>query len=153
MRKDWLGVALASLVLSACTTQEPQTNTPPPQPAYNGPVVEIPGVEPRYELINPATSQDYSVNGKTWRVVKNPSDFSEVGLATWYGDEAKGNRTAIGETYDPDALTAAHLPCHCRATYALPIWRTAGRLWCALTIAAPTCPGALSICHAPPAIV
>lgn len=120
MRKDWLGVALASLVLSACTTQEPQTNTPPPQPAYNGPVVEIPGVEPRYEPINPATSQDYSVNGKTWRVVKNPSDFSEVGLATWYGDEAKGNRTAIGETYDPDALTAAHptlpLPSYVRVT-------------------------------------
>ena len=52
MRKEWLGVALASLVLAACTTPEPQ-NTAPPQPAYNGPVVEIPGVEPRYEPINP----------------------------------------------------------------------------------------------------
>ena len=119
MRKEWLGVALASLVLAACTTPEPQ-NTAPPQPAYNGPVVEIPGVEPRYEPVNPGTSQDYSVNGKNYRIVKDPSNFSEVGLATWYGEEAQGNRTAIGETYDPDALTAAHptlpLPSYVRVT-------------------------------------
>ncbi len=120
MRKDWLGVALASLVLSACTTQEPQTTMAPPQPAYNGPVVEIPGVEPRYEPVNPATSQDYSVNGKTYRVVNDPANFSQIGLAAWYGDEAKGNRTATGESYDPDALTAAHptlpLPSYVRVT-------------------------------------
>ncbi len=120
MRKDWLGVALASLVLAACSTPEQQTNTAPPQPAYNGPVVEIPGVEPRYEPINPSTSQDYSVNGKNYRVIKDPSNYSEVGLATWYGAEAQGNRTAIGETYDPDAMTAAHptlpLPSYVRVT-------------------------------------
>jgi rare lipoprotein A len=120
MRKDWLGVALASLVLVACSTPEPQSNTAPPQPAYNGPVVEIPGVEPRYEPINPSTSQDYSVNGKNYRVIKDPSNYSEVGLATWYGDEAKGNRTAIGESYDPEGMTAAHptlpLPSYVRVT-------------------------------------
>lgn len=119
MRKDWLGVALASLVLAACTTPEPQT-TAPPQPAYNGPVVEIPGVEPKYEPVNPGTSQDYSANGKTYRIVKDPSNFSEVGLATWYGDEAQGKRTATGESYDPDALSAAHptlpLPSYVRVT-------------------------------------
>ncbi|MFT4269940.1 MAG: endolytic peptidoglycan transglycosylase RlpA [Pantoea sp.] len=120
MRKDWLGIALASLVLAACSSQEEPQNTAPPQPAYNGPVVEIPGVEPRYEPINPSTSQDYSVNGKSYRIVKNPANFSEVGLATSYGDEAKGNRTAIGETFDPDAMTAAHptlpLPSYVRVT-------------------------------------
>ncbi|MGK3144392.1 endolytic peptidoglycan transglycosylase RlpA [Pantoea sp. C2G6] len=120
MRKEWLGVALASLVLAACTTPEPSQNSAPPQPAYNGPVVEIPGVEPRYEPINPGTSQDYSVNGKNYRIIKDPSNFSEVGLATSYGDEAQGNRTATGEAYDPDALTAAHptlpLPGYVRVT-------------------------------------
>lgn len=119
MRKEWLGVALASLVLAACTTPEPQ-NTAPPQPAYNGPVVEIPGVEPRYEPVNPGTSQDYSVNGKNYRIIKDPSNYSEIGIAAWYGEEAQGNRTAIGESYDPDALTAAHptlpLPSYVRVT-------------------------------------
>lgn len=119
MRKEWLGVALASLVLAACTTPEPQ-NTAPPQPAYNGPVVEIPGVEPRYEPVNPGTSQDYSVNGKNYRIIKDPSNYSEIGIAAWYGEEAQGNRTATGEAYDPDALTAAHptlpLPGYVRVT-------------------------------------
>ena len=119
MRKEWPGVALALLVLTACTTPEPQT-TAPPQPAYNGPVVEIPGVEPKYEPINPGTSQDYSANGKSYRIVKDPSNFSETGLAAWYGDEAQGKRTATGESYDPDALSAAHptlpLPSYVRVT-------------------------------------
>ncbi|CAK6495138.1 Endolytic peptidoglycan transglycosylase RlpA [Pantoea sp. Nvir] len=120
MRKEWPAVALALLVLTACTTTEEPQNTAPPQPAYNGPVVEIPGVEPKYEPINPGISQDYSANGKSYRIVKDPSNFSEVGLAAWYGDEAQGKRTATGESYDPDALSAAHptlpLPSYVRVT-------------------------------------
>ncbi|MCG7387822.1 endolytic peptidoglycan transglycosylase RlpA [Pantoea sp. ACRSB] len=120
MRKEWPAVALALLVLTACTTTPESQNTAPPQPAYNGPVVEIPGVEPKYEPINPGTSQDYSANGKSYRIVKDPSNFSEVGLATWYGDEAQGKRTATGESCDPDALSAAHptlpLPSYVRVT-------------------------------------
>lgn len=119
MRKDWLWIGLASALLAACTTNEQQPPAPA-QPAYNGPVVEIPGVEPKYEPINPGTSQDYSVNGKSYRVIKDPSNYSETGLATYYGDEASGNRTATGERFDPDALTAAHptlpLPGYVRVT-------------------------------------
>ena len=32
----------------------------------------------------------------------------ELGLASWYGKECEGNRTASGEVYDTKALTAAH---------------------------------------------
>lgn len=120
MRKDWLWVGAASLLLAACTTTTEQQAPAPQQPAYNGPVVEIGGVEPRYEPINPATNQDYSVNGKTWRIVKDPSNYSETGLAAWYGEEANGTRTATGEMFDPEALTAAHptlpLPSYVRVT-------------------------------------
>jgi len=120
MRKDWLWIGAASLLLAACTTDMDQQTQAPPQQPYNGPVVEIGGVEPRYEPINPGTNQDYSVNGKTYRIVKNPANFSESGLAAWYGDEANGNQTAIGETFDPNGLTAAHptlpLPSYVRVT-------------------------------------
>ncbi|QKJ86357.1 Endolytic peptidoglycan transglycosylase RlpA [Paramixta manurensis] len=118
MRKDWLWISVASLLLAACSTTEQQAPAPR-QPAWNGPTVEIGGAEPRYEPINPGTSQDYKVNGKTYHIVKDPSNYSETGLATWYGEEA-GNRTATGEAYDPDALTAAHptlpLPGYVRVT-------------------------------------
>jgi rare lipoprotein A len=32
----------------------------------------------------------------------------QVGLATWYGAQFAGKRTASGERFDPTALTAAH---------------------------------------------
>lgn len=33
---------------------------------------------------------------------------TEVGVASWYGEDFDGNLTASGETYDMDGLTAAH---------------------------------------------
>lgn len=35
-------------------------------------------------------------------------DYQATGLASWYGSELAGNRTASGERFDPEALTAAH---------------------------------------------
>lgn len=32
----------------------------------------------------------------------------QVGLASWYGDELRGQKTASGEPFNPDAMTAAH---------------------------------------------
>ncbi len=39
-----------------------------------------------------------------------PSEVAETpdGIASFYGDEFAGRTTANGETYDPEALTAAH---------------------------------------------
>jgi len=36
------------------------------------------------------------------------SSFTQVGLASWYGNAHAGRRTASGEPFDPGALTAAH---------------------------------------------
>ncbi|MBV4368631.1 endolytic peptidoglycan transglycosylase RlpA [Erwinia sp. BNK-24-b] len=119
MRKDWLWIGLTAALLAGCTTEQQQAPVTQQQ-AYNGPVVEIGGVEPRYEPLSPNANQDYRVNGQNYRIVKNPDNFSETGLASWYGEEADGTRTAIGETYDSQALTAAHptlpLPAYVRVT-------------------------------------
>ncbi len=42
------------------------------------------------------------------------SNFSQTGVASWYGDDFHGKRTANGEIYDMHKLTAAHqtLPFH-----------------------------------------
>ena len=34
--------------------------------------------------------------------------FEDTGLASWYGEELAGNRTASGEMFDASAITAAH---------------------------------------------
>ncbi len=34
--------------------------------------------------------------------------FTEIGDASWYGPHFQGNRTADGERFDMNALTAAH---------------------------------------------
>ncbi len=117
MRKNWLWIGLATAMLTACTTTEQQqAPVTQQQPAYNGPVVEIGGVEPHYEPLNPAANQDYRANGKNYRVLGDASTYSETGLASWYSESATGSRTATGEQYDPEALTAGH------ATLPLPSW-------------------------------
>jgi rare lipoprotein A (peptidoglycan hydrolase) len=46
--------------------------------------------------------------------------YSAVGLASWYGAPFHGRRTADGETFDMNSVTAAHrtlpLPCRVRVT-------------------------------------
>ncbi len=60
----------------------------------------------------------YSVAGHTYY----PSEkrYAAVGLASWYGDAFHGRRTANGEVYDRDGITAAHptmpLPSYARVT-------------------------------------
>ena len=39
---------------------------------------------------------------------KPAETFVQVGLASWYGSFHAGQRTASGEAFDPDAMTAAH---------------------------------------------
>ncbi|MCB5307843.1 endolytic peptidoglycan transglycosylase RlpA [Yersinia massiliensis] len=119
MRKEWLWIGIAGVLLSACTSQPPAPQQQVQQ-TYNGPVEEIGGAEPRYEPFNPNFNQDYKVNGQSYSIVKDPQNFTQTGLAAWYGEEANGNTTATGEIFDPNALTAAHptlpIPSYVRVT-------------------------------------
>lgn len=45
---------------------------------------------------------------QTSSVDMNPAYGGEIVAATWYGNELRGSRTASGEWFDPDGLTAAH---------------------------------------------
>ena len=48
----------------------------------------------------------YTVRGRTYVPAANPA-YDQVGYATWYGNES-GNRTANGERFEADWITAAH---------------------------------------------
>ncbi len=49
----------------------------------------------------------YKVEG-TWYYPKEQYEYSETGLASWYGPGFHGKRTANGEQFDTGELTAAH---------------------------------------------
>lgn len=49
----------------------------------------------------------YEANGR-WYVPTPEPGYSETGVASWYGPQFHGQRTANGEVFDQDALTAAH---------------------------------------------
>ncbi len=55
-----------------------------------------------YKIGNP-----YKVAGK-WYVPRHEPDYDKTGMASWYGDDFHGRKTANGEIFDKYALTAAH---------------------------------------------
>jgi rare lipoprotein A len=61
----------------------------------------------------------YTVAGKVY-VPEEDMNYSQDGLASWYGDDFHGRLTANGEVFDMGALTAAHptlpMPCYARVT-------------------------------------
>jgi len=49
----------------------------------------------------------YQANGQ-WYVPTPEPGYAQTGVASWYGPQFHGQRTASGEIFDQDALTAAH---------------------------------------------
>jgi rare lipoprotein A len=59
--------------------------------------------------------KSYTVLGKTYYPMKTVNTgYSQDGVASWYGPGFHGKKTATGEVYDMNLLTAAHntLPLH-----------------------------------------
>ncbi len=51
--------------------------------------------------------QPYQIKG-IWYYPREDPNYDQTGIASWYGDPFHGRRTANGETYDMNAMTAAH---------------------------------------------
>ena len=49
----------------------------------------------------------YQINGQ-WYVPREEPAYDRRGIASWYGTDFHGRKTANGEVYDMDALSAAH---------------------------------------------
>jgi rare lipoprotein A len=62
--------------------------------------------------------EPYTIAGQTY--YPSGKRYAKTGLASWYGDAFHGRRTANGEVYDKDGVSAAHptlpLPCYARVT-------------------------------------
>ncbi len=77
----------------------------------------IPKLEPRTAAGN---KSPYTINGRTYTVLRDEAGYSEIGLASWYGRKFHGHLTANGEQYDMFQLSAAHtrlpIPSYVRVT-------------------------------------
>lgn len=82
--------------------------------------MEISGADPQYETPNATANQDYERDGKSYKIVQDPSNFTQAGFAAIYDAEPNSNLTASGEAFDPTQLTAAHptlpIPSYARIT-------------------------------------
>ena len=94
----WAAVGLG---LYGCAPAEPErlAGTPAERAAWGTAPGAPAGV---YKVGTP-----YQING-TWYYPRVDYDYSETGIASWYGPGFAGNLTANGEIYDPSAMTAAH---------------------------------------------
>ncbi|MBM3559518.1 MAG: septal ring lytic transglycosylase RlpA family protein, partial [Alphaproteobacteria bacterium] len=92
-------VAAAALLLAGCAETEFLVNT---AKRLQEPAPKQPGSVGRYKVGTP-----YQIEG-VWYYPAEDFDYRETGIASWYGPGFHGRDTANGETYDQNALTAAH---------------------------------------------
>jgi len=99
--------ALLAATVAACATR------PGPPPPENH-EVSVPSAAGIYKIGNP-----YQQDG-IWYYPHEQPDYDETGVASWYGAEFHGQRTANGEIFDSNSLTAAHrtlpMPVNVRVT-------------------------------------
>lgn len=91
----------------------------PPERAPSD-VASTPDAVPRIDPILPRANRPYVALGRSYTPLTGDVAFRERGVASWYGRQFHGNRTASGEIYDMFAMTAAHptlpIPSYVRIT-------------------------------------
>ena len=87
----WIIVVTAAMS-SSCTTYQ-RTYSPD-------------GQQP--PLRQPPTQRPYTIDGKRYEPLASHQGFEQEGLASSYGSDFHGRRTSNGETFDMNAMTAAH---------------------------------------------
>jgi len=97
-----LSMALGTAWLVGCSS----TPKPPPK-----------GADGYSKYGNP---NSYEVLGERYSVMRSNQGYKETGIASWYGPGFDGKRASAGETYDQNAMTAAHktlrIPCYVEVT-------------------------------------
>lgn len=136
-RIGFLLAAGAALQLAGCSSAPPRTEKSAPvagKPAKGGGyylddgpgdnppanLEAIPDAEPRAEPLHKFANRPYTVLGQTYTPATQLGPYKTRGIASWYGRRYHGQKTAIGETYDMYAMTAAHptlpIPSYARIT-------------------------------------
>ena len=101
-------ISAAAAFLAGCATHPPPA--PPPSPNQ----VRVTPAAGVYKIGNP-----YQEEG-IWYYTREQPDYDETGVASWYGAQFHGQRTADGEIFDLNSISAAHrtlpMPVNVRVT-------------------------------------
>lgn len=91
----------------------PEANPPPNLEATPDPV-------PQVEPLNKFANEPYVALGQTFVPDKSGKQYAASGIASWYGKQFHGRKTASGEIYNMYAMSAAHptlpIPSYARVT-------------------------------------
>ncbi len=121
----WARIAglTAAVLLSACGSAPKkfyQSDGPPAARDIPAQLAQTPDATPRIEPFHRYANRPYSALGRTYTPQTTDAPLKQRGLASWYGKQFHGNKTASGERYDMFAMTAAHptlpLPSYARVT-------------------------------------
>ena len=110
--------ALALLALAGCA-REPLRPAPPPAPvtpAAGAGVARVRACRATSRARSTATRRSTRSAASATSCCRSAAGYIEQGVASWYGPDFHGGRTATGETYDMHAMTGAH------PTLPLPTW-------------------------------
>ena len=100
--KQIIMIGCMGFMLSACSETELASHW---WKTWEHPDTDVASTSPaegNYKVGNP-----YRAAGQWYTPVESYS-YDETGIASWYGDEFHGKRTANGEVFDKNDLTAAH---------------------------------------------
>ena len=108
------------LLLQACSHSRYQQDIDS-TPVFDKRMESLPEPKPVSEPMSRIGNPDqYEVWGKTYRVSKGLTQYSQDGIASWYGQKFHGHATSNGEIFDVYAFSAAHkslpLPSYVRVT-------------------------------------
>lgn len=109
MSRFYLSVLFASILLAGCAETELASHwlkkgssrsiATASNPAPNSTVLQ--------QKNNFKIGTPYRIEDK-WYTPAESYSYDETGISSWYGDQFHGKRTANGEIFDKNALTAAH---------------------------------------------
>jgi rare lipoprotein A len=123
IRSARVPIYAAFVLLAACSSPPKkfyQGDGPPDARDVPANLAVTPDAVPRVEPFHAWANRPYSALGRTYTPMTTDAPFKQRGMASWYGKQFHGNKTAMGERYDMFAMSAAHptlpLPSYARVT-------------------------------------
>ena len=117
-----LVLGAASLMLANCTADDNVASCASRKHAAISPLVTATGeIAPKTEsIVRKRTVKVAREHAVEKVIAEKTANYTAVGVASWYGGDFHGRRTANGETFDMNSFSAAHpslpLPSNVRVT-------------------------------------